>query len=134
MDILGTQGVTASVTVLFADAMTPAADVAESVYVMARFDENELFVTLVTTVCGVVVSVTVPALVAPGGATTEIVIVVPAGIDESMDALICFVEPFCTFTRYCEDDVETPVGALPATAVLTIRDPAAALNCTASCA
>ena len=43
-------GVTASVTVLVEDATTPAAEVAESVYVMDRFDEKFLFVMFVTTV------------------------------------------------------------------------------------
>src|SRR5215467_5515559 len=109
------QGVTASVTVLVEEAMTPAADVAESVYVIVRFDEKFLLVMFVTTDWGVVVSVTGPVLVSPGGATTEIVIVTPAGIAALIDAMSCFVVPLATFTRYVAVDVETPVGALPAT-------------------
>ena len=79
-------------------------------------------------------SVTDPALVAPGGATTEIVIITPAGIAELIDATICFVVPFATLTRYVAVDVETPVGALPATAALMISAPGADMSCTWSCA
>lgn len=127
------QGVTARVTVLLLDATTPAAAVALSVYVMVRFDANDELVTLVTTVCGVVVNVTVPTLVAPVGATSETVSVTPAGSALVIDAVICFVVPDATFTRYRPVDVETVVGAAPATAELMISDPAAPWNCTASC-
>jgi hypothetical protein len=119
---------------LLEDATTPAAEVAESVYVMERFDEKFLFVMFVTTVWGVVLSVTGPVLVAPGGATTEIVIVTPVGIAELMEATSCFVVPFATLTRYVAVELETPVGALPATAALMISAPGAVVNCTASCA
>jgi hypothetical protein len=120
--------VTASVTVLFAEATTPAAVVADSVYVMVRFDENDVFVMLVTTGCGVVVNVMVPALVAPGGAASEIFIVTPAGSAELRDAWIFFVVPLATFTRYFAVAVDALVGALPATAVVMISEPDAAVN------
>ena len=67
-------------TVVLLDATTPAAAVALSVYVMARFDANDELVTLVTTVCGVVVNVTVPTLVAPVGATSDTVSVTPRAL------------------------------------------------------
>jgi hypothetical protein len=115
-------------TVLFAEATTPAVVVADSVYVMVRFDEKPLFVIFVTTVWGVVVSVIVPALDAPAGAASEIVIVTPAGKAELIDARIFFVVPDATLTRYVADDVDTVVGGLPATAVLTVSDPVVAVN------
>jgi hypothetical protein len=122
------QGVTASVTILFADATTPAADVDDSVYVIVRFDEKLEFVMLVTTVCGAVVRVMVPALAAPGGAASEMVMVTPAGSTELSDATSFFVVPDATFTRYFAVAVDTVVGALPATAALIFSDPVATVN------
>lgn len=122
------QGVTVSVTILFAEATTPAADVDDSVYVIVRFDEKLVFVILVTTVWGAVVSVMVPALAAPGGAASEMVIVTPVGSAELSDAMSFFVVPEATFTRYFAVAVETVVGAVPATAALTVSAPVATVN------
>ena len=51
------------------------------------------------------------------------VIVTPAGSAELIDALICFVVPDATFTRYFAVAVETVVGAAPATAELIDQRP-----------
>src|SRR5687767_986893 len=108
------------VTVRVSDATTPAADVAESVYVRDKPDAFRVDIP-VTAFCAVALRLTEPALVPPDGAASTTASVTPDGIAASISATILRLDSLVVI-EYVKPLDTTLVGAEPAFAALMVSE------------